>query len=107
MLSCSWKKFACILLAVANQSTARLRIEDGVFRDEQNRQVLLHGVNVVYKVSPYLPTLDGETTPEDSLTESDIEDLHRWGFNFVRLGVMWEAVERSEGSYDDAYLEKV
>ena len=27
--------------------------------------------------------------------------------NFVRLGVMWEAVERSEGAYDEAYLDKV
>ena len=27
--------------------------------------------------------------------------------NFVRLGVMWEAVERSEGTYDEAYLDKV
>ena len=27
--------------------------------------------------------------------------------NFVRLGVMWEAVERSAGEYDDAYLDKV
>jgi endoglycosylceramidase len=27
--------------------------------------------------------------------------------NFVRLGVMWEAVERSPGVYDDAYLDKV
>ena len=30
-----------------------------------------------------------------------------WGFNLVRLGVMWEAVERTEGAYDDTYLEKV
>lgn len=30
-----------------------------------------------------------------------------WGFNFVRLGVMWEAVERSPGVYDDEYLAKV
>jgi len=27
--------------------------------------------------------------------------------NFVRLGVMWEAVERSEGHYDMEYLAKV
>ena len=27
--------------------------------------------------------------------------------NFVRLGVMWEAVERTEGTYDDVYLDKV
>jgi hypothetical protein len=30
-----------------------------------------------------------------------------WGFNFVRLGVMWEAVERSPGVYNDTYLEEV
>lgn len=27
--------------------------------------------------------------------------------NFVRLGVMWEAVEREPGVYDHAYLDKV
>jgi aryl-phospho-beta-D-glucosidase BglC (GH1 family) len=27
--------------------------------------------------------------------------------NFVRLGVMWEAVERTEGVYDDAYLQEI
>lgn len=27
--------------------------------------------------------------------------------NFVRLGVMWEAVERTEGVFDDDYLDKV
>jgi aryl-phospho-beta-D-glucosidase BglC (GH1 family) len=29
----------------------------------------------------------------------------KWGFNFVRLGVMWEAVERQEGK--DDYFAKV
>ena len=27
--------------------------------------------------------------------------------NFVRLGVMWEGVEREKGVYDDVYLQKV
>ena len=27
--------------------------------------------------------------------------------NFVRLGVMWEGVERAPGVYDDVYLTKV
>ena len=31
----------------------------------------------------------------------------KWGFNFVRLGVMWEAVENAPGQYDEAYLSKV
>ena len=31
----------------------------------------------------------------------------KWGFNFVRLGVMWEAVENAPDQYDEAYLSKV
>jgi endoglycosylceramidase len=30
-----------------------------------------------------------------------------WGFNFMRLGVMWEAVERAPGVYNTTYLEEV
>ena len=32
---------------------------------------------------------------QNSLTDEDIDNLVGWGFNFVRLGVMWEAVETS------------
>jgi len=34
-------------------------------------------------------------------------NLNKWGINMVRLGVMWEAVERSPGVYDYTYLQKV
>jgi len=33
--------------------------------------------------------------------------LQAWGVNFVRLGVMWEAVERKPGQFDVEYLDKV
>ena len=41
------------------------------------------------------------------MNDGDIENLVSWGLNFVRLGVMWEAVERTPSVYDDAYLQKV
>lgn len=41
------------------------------------------------------------------MTDSEIDDLVKWGFNFVRLGVMWEAVERSPGTYNESYLDDV
>ena len=44
---------------------------------------------------------------QDSLTTEDIENLKKWGMNFVRLGVMWEAVERQPGQYDFEYLQKI
>lgn len=63
-------------------------------------------MNIVYKVDPYIP--DPEIFDVQlSVTDKDIDDLVDWGFNFVRLGVMWEAVERSPGVYNDTYLLEV
>jgi len=45
--------------------------------------------------------------PQDSLTDQDIDNLVEWGFNFVRLGVMWEAVETAPGNYNDVYLRQI
>jgi len=44
---------------------------------------------------------------QNSLTDSDIDDLVKWGFNLVRLGVMWEAIETSEGVYNETYVKEV
>jgi len=41
------------------------------------------------------------------LTDQDIDDLVDWGFNLVRLGVMWEAVERTPGVFNETYLDEV
>ncbi len=54
---------------------------------------------MVYKVHPFIP--DSEVfSGSDSLTDADIDNLQKWGFNLVRLGVMWEAVEVSPGKYN-------
>jgi endoglycosylceramidase len=80
--------------------------EDRVLRDDKDRHVVFHGVNVVYKTAPYIPD-DQVFDSQSSLTDNDIDDLVSWGFNFVRLGVMWEAVETSEGVYNETYLDEV
>jgi len=33
--------------------------------------------------------------------------LKEWGTNIVRLGVIWEAVEKKPGVYDFGYLDKI
>jgi len=55
------------------------------FQDEHGRTLLFHGVNAVYKVSPWIPSIDA-FDPELSLCEEDAKHLSAWGFNFVRLG---------------------
>lgn len=76
------------------------------FTDEAGRSVVFHGVNVVYKVYPYIPS-QGDFDPTLSLNDYDIQNLKDWGMNFVRLGVMWEAIERERGVYNMTYLYEI
>src|SRR5947209_16285535 len=68
--------------------------------DSTGRVFITHGVNLVYKVPPYEPSVSG-------FSDDDAEFLAREGFNSVRLGVIYKAVEPSPGVYDDAYLAKI
>eukprot|EP00347_Sterkiella_histriomuscorum_P013225 403365531 len=76
------------------------------FIDKFGRSVIFHGVNIVYKLDPFIPSRD-KFDPQLSLTAEDIGNLKKWGLNLVRLGVMWEAVERTSGSYDQKYLDNI
>jgi len=68
--------------------------------------MIFHGVNVVVKLDPYLPTTD-KFSISDSLNDDDIAYCKKWGFNFVRLGVMWEGYETAPGKWDESYLDKI
>src|SRR5258707_2350235 len=68
--------------------------------DARGRVVVVHGVNMVYKRPPYAPDAIG-------FDDADAAFLAREGFNAVRLGVIWKAVERQPGVYDDDYLERL
>ena len=100
---------AAAATTVAGDPSKRIDIDSSrrAFVDSSGRQVIFHGVNVVYKVDPYLPSTDGAFDAQNSLNDEDIANLKKWGMNFVRLGVTWEAVERSRNTYDDAYLDKI
>ena len=59
------------------------------------------------KLPPYLPTTDKFDYQYSLNTPEDLETMVRLGFNSVRLGVIWEAVEKAPGVYDYDYLDKV
>merc|ERR1719158_1668919 len=63
-----------------------------------------HGVNAVQKSFPWLPST-GSFDHESSLNREDISNLKKWGFNVVRLGVMWPGVEPAPGKYNQTYLQ--
>jgi endoglycosylceramidase len=72
----------------------------GYLTDADGRVFISHGVNMVYKVAPYEPSGPG-------FGEDDAAFLAAEGFNSVRLGVIYRAVEPQPGVYDDAYLDKI
>jgi len=45
--------------------------------------------------------------PYDSLTKEDMQNLTKWGFNMVRLGVMWPGVETSPGQINATYMKEI
>ena len=69
------KKFALALVfAAAEAQSGKIHINPGtrMFEDSFGRSVLFHGVNIVYKIPPYLPTLEGSFHAEHSLNAEDI-----------------------------------
>jgi hypothetical protein len=46
------------ICAATRDSGNKISVEDREFIDEFGRQIILHGVNIVYKVDPYLPQTD-------------------------------------------------
>lgn len=68
--------------------------------DAQGRAVTLHGLNQVMKVAPYEPAQDG-------FGEDDAAFLQANGFNAMRVGVIWAAVEPQPGVFNGAYLNSI
>ncbi len=55
--------------------------------DSSGRVVIVHGINMVYKRPPYYPAAVG-------FSDDDARFLQRIGFDAVRVGVIWKALER-------------
>lgn len=82
-----------------------LRADGDRITDGEGREVLLRGANVNQLVDFYQPREDvPATTP---LTEADYEGMAALGFDVVRLGVSWSALEPERGELDEAYLAQI
>lgn len=84
--------------ALMKQSSAEFSTsaQDTFIRDSSNRAKIFHGENFVQKGEPWYP--------EVLLNEDHIEQMRSWGFNSIRLGVMWSGVEPQMGVYNETYI---
>ncbi|KAK4549065.1 hypothetical protein LTR36_007521 [Oleoguttula mirabilis] len=103
-------------------SSLRLHIDGASFRDPQNREITLHGINVAGDTKlPAHP--DGSSHVKENFFDGDtvsfvdrpfsIAEAHthfsrlkRWGYNTIRYIFTWEALEHEgPGKYDEEYIE--
>jgi hypothetical protein len=99
----------------------RLHIDGKVFRDPQNREIVLRGINVAgdakYPKKPDIPSFVSEKffeaddisfvgrpfSLEDSHTH--FKRLRKWGYNAIRYIFTWEAIEHAgPGVYDEEWI---
>jgi aryl-phospho-beta-D-glucosidase BglC (GH1 family) len=78
-------------------------------RDDQNRIALLRGVNARVDGVFDVTFSDGRTAlePIPALDDTDCMRMHELGLDFLRLPINWSAIEPTQGSYDDSYLDRV
>ncbi|KAE8308781.1 glycoside hydrolase superfamily [Aspergillus transmontanensis] len=99
----------------------RLRIEGATFKDPNNREITLRGINVAGE-SKYPKSPDTPSYVPDKFFETDdvsfvgrpfsLDDAHthfarlrKWGYNTIRYIFTWEAIEHAgPGKYDDEWI---
>jgi endoglycosylceramidase len=70
---------------------------DKFIYDSDGRVSLFHGENFVQKGFPWYP--------EVLLDVENIKAMKSWGWNTIRLGVMWTGVEPEMGVYNETYVD--
>lgn len=85
----------------SSSSAPQLRREGRWLVDPQNRVVLLHGVNLVWKVDPFVPPATAE-----GFVDADAQWLADNGFNSARLGTLWVGISpHASGEVSQTYLD--
>ena len=70
-----------------------IKVDGSKFRDAMDREMILNGINLIVKDSS-----QGYTC---AIPESDFDKVKEWGFNVVRLGIIWDGLEPEPGVYNE------
>lgn len=79
---------------------ANIRADGARFVDADGRTVILRGINAMDK------TLGGDGNLDPDLSDADLDRISSIGFNVLRLGTSWAAIEPEPGLYDDGFIDR-
>jgi len=97
--------FIAVLLFACNSTTQQrndigfVQVEGQNFIDSDGRQILFSGINFISKnpQENYIPAQGKET----------FKQFKNWGFNCIRLGIIWDGLEPEPGKYNEKYLKEI
>lgn len=70
-----------------------VRVDGQQFRDAYNRELILNGINLIVK--------DAGRGYVCDIPEEDFIKAREWGFNVIRLGIIWDGLEPEPGVYNE------
>lgn len=97
--------FIAVLFVACNSTIQQkadrsfISVDGQKFVDSEGRQVLFSGINFISKnpEEKYMP-IQGEET---------FKQFKTWGFNCIRLGIIWDGLEPEPGNYNEDYLKEI
>lgn len=69
------------------------------FVDGSGRELIFNGVNVICK--------DPRKNYTEQVQQIEFSNLASYGFNAIRLGIIWSGIEPEPGIYDEEYLNQI
>uniref|UniRef100_UPI00321756CA cellulase family glycosylhydrolase n=1 Tax=uncultured Draconibacterium sp. TaxID=1573823 RepID=UPI00321756CA len=91
--------FACSEGQKEGEKQGFIQVDNQKFVDSEGRQIILSGINFISKdpKEKYMPLQGIET----------FEQFRNWGFNCIRLGIIWDGLEPEPGKYNEDYLKEI
>jgi len=87
-----------MLSSCSDKSTSAFVTVDGTtFRDQHQRELILNGINLIIK--------DASRGYVCGMTEEEFKQIGDWGFNVIRLGIIWDGLEPEPGVYNDSMFQ--
>ena len=78
-------------------SSGFVTVDGNLFRDQHQRELLLNGINLIIK--------DAERGYLCGMSEEEFKQIRDWGFNVIRLGMIWDGLEPEPGKYSESQFQ--